>query len=189
MEQAEQLCDRAMRTRVDDACSNLIKGDQDKDAVSEARVRNGEISLTDADIIHEQDIQVERARAVGDVHAPIAAELVLDFTQCIEQLMRGQSGFKSDDCIEKAGLGGIAHRRRRVQGGFRLDVAEFGKSFDGNGERIHRFPGSAGEIGSECDVCRAHGFQSIVWGWSLTVTRVGDHLVASISERKPGWKP
>jgi hypothetical protein len=115
MEVAKQLRDGATRTGIDDVRGDLVERNQDKDAVRQSWMRDGEIGFSDANVIHEKDIQIERTWPVGNVKAAIAAEFELDLPQLFKELVRRKRSFKRDSGIEKARLRGITDRSGGVE--------------------------------------------------------------------------
>ena len=51
-------------------------------------MRNHQAWLADRPVVIEQNIQIERARAVDDAGRPVAAKLLLDGQQSFEQVLR-----------------------------------------------------------------------------------------------------
>ena len=103
---------------------NLRQRDERKGALGEPRVWNFEPRLAHGHAVHEQDIQIERARAIGDGGRAVAAELALQAEQRLEQRARGEIGFERDGGIEKARLGGETDRRGGVERGAGGDAAQ-----------------------------------------------------------------
>jgi len=127
-------------------------------------MRNFEAGLADRLDAVDQQIEVQRARAVGDAGAAVASELLLNGQQGEKQIVRAEFRFERNDGIEEAGLGGEAYGFGGVEqrlGGYATEGCEAG---GGGGESSLRRASNAGEIGAEADVCGWHEFQLIAVG-------------------------
>ena len=140
---------------------NLSERDKDEGALGKAWMRDFEAVLADVLAIEHKDVEVERARTIGDAGRAVAAELVLDGEQGLQQSVWGKVCFKRNDGVEEAGLGGKAYRLGGVKRGLGSDVADGCEARNGSGESCFRRPGAAGKVGAEADVCGWHESQII----------------------------
>ena len=58
--------------------SNFVERHQHKCALGQPKVRNVEMRFMQDQVAHEEDIQIQRARSVGETARPVAAEFLLD---------------------------------------------------------------------------------------------------------------
>jgi len=86
---------------------DLIEGDEDEGARGEAWVRDFEAGDAEDKVVVEEDVEIERARAVGVGGAAVAAEFKFDGEEGAEQSERAKSGFERQYGVEEAGLGDI----------------------------------------------------------------------------------
>ena len=112
-------------------------------------------------VAEEEEVEIERAGAVGDACGAVAPEVFLDGEQALEQRARGEACFKRDDGVEEAGLLGEADGRGGVERGARGDVAEGGEALGCGGECGLRRAGVAGQVGAHANVGGVHCFQGI----------------------------
>jgi CO/xanthine dehydrogenase Mo-binding subunit len=73
--------------------SNLSERDKNEGALGKARMRDFEAVLADVSVIEHQNVEVERARAVGDAGRAVAPELVFDGEQGLQQIVRSELCF------------------------------------------------------------------------------------------------
>jgi len=71
--------------------------------------------LADFLVSEYQNIQVEGARAIPNARQPVAAELLFDPQQAVEQRVGIERGLQGDHCIEKSRLFGKTHRLGGIQ--------------------------------------------------------------------------
>lgn len=140
---------------------DLIERDEDEGALGQAGVGNFQIRFADAEIAVEENIEIEGARTVGETRGAVAAKLLFDGQQGVEQRARSELGFKSDDSIYEAGLRGETDGRGGVERGARGDSTERGETHGGCGQRGVGLAGVAGQVGAETDVSRVHLLQGI----------------------------
>ncbi len=133
-----------------------MEGDENKGALGKTRVGDIEAGLANDQVSIEDDVEIERARAIGRAGDAVAAEFALEGEKRAEKLEGGEIGFKSDDGIEKARLLGEAGGRGGVERGARRDVADGGEASGGSGERGFRRAGRAIEVGAKSDKCDGH---------------------------------
>ena len=100
----QQLCDGVSAARIAEAGSDFVERDEDEGALGEARMRDFETGQAEDEIAVEENVEVEGARAVAHAGGAVAAELALDEENGAQQFERRESGFKSDDGVEEAGL-------------------------------------------------------------------------------------
>ncbi len=110
------------------------------------------------EIAIEDQVEVERARAVGDSAEPVAAEFLLEGEESAEELEWRERSFKSEGSVEKARLIGDADRCSGIERGAGGDAADGSEARNGGGEcDIGRARG-AGKVGAEGDGCEGHVF-------------------------------
>ena len=76
---------------------------------------NCELRFADLQVAKEQNVEIQRARPIGNARRPVAAKLMLDGQQPIEQLARGERGFQRYCRVDKARLRGKTLRCGRVE--------------------------------------------------------------------------
>jgi len=104
------------------------------------------------EIVVEENVEIEGARAIGNTGGAVAAEFAFDEENGAKQFERRQSGFESDDCVKETGLISEADGRGGVDRGAGRDAAEGGEANGGGGERGFGRAGGAGQVGAEGDV-------------------------------------
>lgn len=143
---------------------DLMERDKNEGAFRQAGVRDFQIGLTDCEIAEEQDVEIEGARAVGDACGAVAAELLLNGEQLLQQLRRLEIRFQHDDGVYKARLGGESNRLRRVERRAGDDAPQGFKTSSCDGECCLGRSGIAGQVRSQSDVGCWHPFQTIAQG-------------------------
>ncbi len=88
---------------------DFVQRDEDEGALGEARMRDFKAGLAEDEIVVEENVEIEGARAVRNTGGAVAAEFTLDEENGAKQFERRQSCFESYDRVEKAGLIGEAH--------------------------------------------------------------------------------
>jgi len=83
---------------------NLVQWDEHEGALGQARVRNHEARPANNKIAEQENIQIERARAIGKAHEAIATEVLLDEEHGAEQFEWSQFGLECHGSVEKARL-------------------------------------------------------------------------------------
>jgi hypothetical protein len=73
-------------------------------------VRDLELRIANLNVVKKQDVEIERTRAVANLAGPVAAELVLDGQQAVEQCARFQFGFERNHRVDESRLSGEADR-------------------------------------------------------------------------------
>ena len=111
----EQLCHGSSVTGNDSLRRNLAERHQHKRPLCQPGMRNLQSRLADFEIAQEQNVQVQRARSVRESRRPVAAKLLLDGQQPIEQFARLQLRFQRHHRVHKPRLRGKAHRRGGVE--------------------------------------------------------------------------
>jgi hypothetical protein len=140
---------------------NLIERDEDEGALGQAGMGNFKIRFADAEIAVEENVEIERAGAVGEARRAVAAELLFDGQQGVKQRARSERGFKGDDGIYEAGLRGKSDGRGGVERGTADDAAEGGEARGCSGQRDVGQTGVAGQVCAHSDVSGVHLFQGI----------------------------
>lgn len=104
----------------------------------------------------KQNVQIERARTVGYRCGPVAAELLLDPEQGIEQRPGLQVRFQSHNGVYKTRLLCETHRFGTVERRSMRDAPQRFKPFGSGRQRSLGRSGPAGQVGAHSDVGRAH---------------------------------
>src|SRR5262249_21696082 len=86
---------------------------QDERALVHARMRYHELRLVDAGIAVEQEIEVERARGIGEAALPPVPRL--DRLELAQEFPRPKGGVQLGDRVDEVGLRGIAHRCAAIE--------------------------------------------------------------------------
>lgn len=73
-------------------------------------MRNHQPWLAGRAVVEEQNVQIERARAVDDAGRPVASELQLNGQQAKQQSFRLKFRLQRNHGIHKTGLLGESHR-------------------------------------------------------------------------------
>ena len=139
---------------------NLRQGDHHEGSVGHAWVRDFEAWLADPQIAVEQDVQIEGARPVLKARGPIAAELLLDPHQTLQQSARREAGFQRDNGVDESGLCGIANRCGGVEGRPAGDSPEGLKAVYSSREGCVWRSRSTGQVAAHSDVGCRHLLQS-----------------------------
>lgn len=132
-----------------EAGSDFVERDKNEGALGEARMRDFKAGLAEDEIAIEEDVEIESARAVGECGSAVAAEVALDGEEGIEEIARGERGFKSENGVEKAGLIGVSDGSGGVERRAGHNAAESGETRGGCGESGLRRTGRTGQIGAE----------------------------------------
>src|SRR5436190_2078520 len=144
--------------RHDEARSKLVERLEDEAPLVEKRVRDGEPGLVDHLVAVEEEVEVERPRAVlaGD---PDAAEALLDGEQAVEELARGQRRLELEGAVEEGRLSADADRLRLAEGRDGKDVDSLlrGEDADGRAQRAL----AVAEVRAEPDVGARHGLVTV----------------------------
>jgi hypothetical protein len=119
-------------------------------------VGNFEAGLAEDEVVVEENVEIEGARTVRDGGGAVAAKLVLNDEESVEEIARGERCFEREDGVEEAGLIGKADRLSGVKRRAGGDAAEGGEALGGCGERGLRRAGGTGEVGAEGDVGEGH---------------------------------
>lgn len=101
------------------ACDVEVRGDlrerhHHEGALVHARMRHREAGLAQRDLSVQQQIEIQRPGAVGNV--PDAAVRTLDREEGLEQRARRKPGLDAGDRIDEVRLVCVTYRRRPVQG-------------------------------------------------------------------------
>ena len=139
----------------------FVERNENEGALGQARVGNFEIRFADAEIVVEENVEVEGAGAVGEAGGAVAAELLFDGQQGVEQLARSEYCFKGDDGVDKAGLRGEADGRGGIERGAADDATKRGKARGCGGQRDVGQAGVAGQVRAHSDVSGVHPLQGI----------------------------
>lgn len=109
MQLVQQLLHGPLTGRIHQIGCNLGQWNQDKSAGSEPRVRNVQVELVKDIVAEEEQVQVQRARPIGNACAAVAPELTLDPEQAFQQAARAEFGFEGHNGVHEAGLVGVSH--------------------------------------------------------------------------------
>ena len=101
--------------RVNEPRRNFAKRRQHKCTLRQPRMRNLEPWFAYRQSIHQQNVKVERPRAIHKARRPVPAKLKLDLEQRVEQRTRRQIGFQFDYGIHKSWLLGKTNRLGRIE--------------------------------------------------------------------------
>ena len=101
-------------TRIAQLWRNLAQRHQDKGPLHHPRMRNLEIVRAEHQTVIKQNVQIQRARPVGDARAAVAAELALDHEQGLEQLARTSIRLEAHRGIYEPRLIVETYRSRRI---------------------------------------------------------------------------
>lgn len=128
---------------------NLGQRRENEAALGEAGMRQGEPGRADDEVAEQEQVEIERARAVGQVTGAVATVVAFRGEEEVEQRFRIERGGQGDGCVHKGGLVCKADGFGAVERGSRSDCA-------GASEIVHRGDdgllgraGGRGEIGSE----------------------------------------
>ena len=135
---------------------DFVQRHENEGAVGKTRVRDFKAGLAKNHIAIEQDVEIERAWAVGRARGAIAAEFELDSENAIQQFLRRKMRFEGDHRVREAGLIRESDGRGGVERGACGDAANNGQAFGGSGERGLRRAGRAEKVGAERNVGEGH---------------------------------
>jgi len=119
-------------------------------------VRNDEARTADDKIAIEQNVEVQRAGAVGNCIGAIAAEVPLDKKQRAEQLDGCETGFECGGGVEEARLIGKSDWLSGVERGTGGQTPQGFETRGGTGQGGLRGAGRTGQVRAHSDVGRAH---------------------------------
>ena len=135
---------------------DFVERHENEGAAGKAWVRDFKPRLAENHIAIEQDVEIERAWAVGRAGRAITAEFDLDREKAVQQFLWRKMRLHRDHGVREAGLicesdgrGGI---KRRARG----DAAKGGQAFGSGDEGGLRRAGRAEKVGAECDVGEGH---------------------------------
>jgi len=138
---------------------DLRERDENECTFGKTGMRDFEVGLGDDLIAEEQDVEVERARAVWKTGCAVAAELALDSEQAFEQGARGEFGFERDHGVDKVRLVGEADGRGGVERRAGNEAAQGFEARCGGGERGFGRASVAWQVGAEADIGGGHAAQ------------------------------
>lgn len=136
-----------------------MQRDENKLAFLEAGVGDFETGFADRRVVEEENVEVERARAVFKALCAIAAKRFFNQQQRAQQLKGRQLGFKPGGGVYKAGLVGIPHRRGGVERRSRPNPAHFPQARGSGSQSGVRQASLAGQVRAQSDVAGFHRFQ------------------------------
>ncbi len=121
----------------------------------------------------QQQVQIERPRAIADGTGAIPSERQFDPEQGIEQFARCEGGLESDHGVYEARLIREPDRPGGVKGGSACHNSEAGKLLDGRHQRSFRRSCRTGDIRPHSDVRELHdssldGLAPADHGWTRT---------------------
>jgi len=140
---------------------DFVERDEDKGALSEARMGNLKIGLVEDEVVVEQHVEVEGAGAVGEARSSIAAKVVFDDEQRGEQRAWGERSFELDDSVDEARLAGKADWFGGVERRLAHDAAERVETRGSGSESGLDRTGGTGEVAAHGDEGSAHTVQGI----------------------------
>jgi len=149
-----------------------MERNQDESALRQPRVRNLKTRLADLHVPEEQNIQIERARAVGDGAGPVSSKLLFDGQQAFQQLLGLKLCFQGDHRVDKARLRGKSDRFGGVERRPAGDVTERFKTGGSCGESGLRRACTTGDVRAHGDVRGWHEFKTIAEGESSIMVLV-----------------
>lgn len=109
------MCHGVSAARITQPRRNLMKRHEHKCALRQPWMRNLEIVLAQNQIAEQENVEVERARAIPEPSRAVPSEVALQIEQSTQQLARSKMGLKPHNGVEKSRLIGKAHRRRGVK--------------------------------------------------------------------------
>lgn len=139
--------------------SNLMERNQYKSPLIQPGMRKLEPSLSGLDIVYEQDIQIQRPRAIGNRFRTVPAEFLFDRQQLIEQRARLERRIQCHHRIHKPGLRGISNRLSGIKRRSADQGAELAQPPRRRSQCGIRRPRHAGQVRSKRDVSGAHGLR------------------------------
>lgn len=151
---------------------------EDKGALGKTRVRDFEAGIGKDEIVVEEKVEVEGARAIEGSAGAIAAEEAFDGEKSVEKVAGRKRSFEGQDSVEEAGLIGNADGRGGVERRTRGDAAERGDTLQGCGKSGIGRAGGAGKIGAEGDKRERHCNK----GSKLAGRRVGVAYVGKFAD-------
>ncbi len=104
----------------------------------------------------EQQVEVERARAIRSSSGTVAAKGALDLKQCIQQFARAKRSFESNHSVYKPRLIGKAHRLGGVEPRARSHATNHAQPANGRNQRSLGRTGQTGQIAAQTDVSGNH---------------------------------
>ena len=116
--------------------SDFGEGREGESTPGERGMREGEAGRVEDQVVDEEKVEVEGARMVGQVAAPIAAVTALGGEQEIEEGVGRECSFKCNSGVYKCGLVREADRFGAVERGAGEDVAFGGEVADGGGDGL-----------------------------------------------------
>jgi len=94
---------------------DFMERDEDKGALGKAWMRDFQGGFAENQVAIEEDVEIERARAVGKSCDAVAAEFALEGEKSAKELERAKIGLKGNDSVEKSGLIGETDGRGGVE--------------------------------------------------------------------------
>jgi hypothetical protein len=98
------------KTRSRNVRSNFGQWDQDEGAFSQARVRNLQTRLAELDVAEEQNVEIKRSGAVADGTRAVAAKLLFDGQQLVQEMPGLQVGLERYHSVDKSWLADESNR-------------------------------------------------------------------------------
>lgn len=137
---------------------DLTQRGEDEKTLSEPGVRNLEVGLIELDVAEQQNVEIERARTVGNAGRTVAPELLLDGQQCVEQIAGFKIGLEFDNGIHKSRLIGESHWACTVNRRSAGDAAERSEPLRCRRQRCLRRSSQARQVRAHRDVGSPHDF-------------------------------
>ena len=150
-QRGQQLGDGLLKDRMTPLRGDLGQRFEDKTALGQRRVGNREAAGADDLVVDQQQVQIERARAFGDITVAVAAIGALGGEEKVEQAVGIEAGFHHDDSVHKGGLIHPANGLGAVEGGGGEDEADGGKVIDGGANSFRGAPRFRGQVCANAD--------------------------------------
>lgn len=130
---------------------DLGKGGEDKAAGVHGGMGHGEVLGYEGELVVEEEVEVDDARALEWYADTVAAHGGLDGEESLQEDVGKERGFEEGGGVEEVGLVEIADGGGAVEGGGSGDAAQGGQAAEGFFEVLGRGAEGAGEIGAEGD--------------------------------------
>lgn len=117
--------------------------------------------LADCQVSEYQNIQIQRAGSVANAGGTVAAKLLFNAKQALEQGVRVKAGLKDDDRVEKTRLAGEAHRLGGIKRRASYDVPQRLEARGRRSQRSFRWSHGTGQVCAHSDVGGLHDIKTI----------------------------
>lgn len=136
---------------------DLAERFQHKAALGERGVREGEDGCPQDEIVDEQEVEIEGARAFGEVVSAVAAVALFHVEEEAEQRFGIEAGLEQHGGVDEGRLVCQSDGFGEVERGLGEEASGGGQLGHGGEQRLPRLSDGGGEIGSESDGGQAHG--------------------------------